>query len=684
MAASGEGCPSPRLPRRDPPARPPRDGYGAYTYRNAFFRYEGEWKEGKKHGRGKLLFKDGGYYEGEFLRGEITGEGRRHWAASGDTYSGQFVLGEPQGRGVVTYGAGGRYEGELSHGIREGQGCLVDPAGQVYRGSFHNNRRHGHGSMAFRNGDAFAGEWVRDQRQGHGVLSCADGSTYEGQWHSDVFSGQGRLAHCSGATYHGLWINGHPAAQATRISILGPEVMDVAAGSPFTVRVQLQQDDGAVAEGESGRVLQISAGVRRVQLRDHSEVSFFRVDGDRREPALQTPFGFECIAYPLLNPKSEGPEEPTRLPRTSRRWALRVAMGPPPAACLVSGGGGRAAVRGAPWPGGRPRHHRECRSWPAHRRPAGPRPRQRVQQGRAQFEDVRLGPPPPGHHAVLFLPEKRRAGPRDGQDDASCAGTHPRAAGDRSGQAAWEPPHGGLLCLDGGASSRGRPHGSRPRAAEATGLRAAPPAWQAWPGGTAEPAAAAGEYVLVVREVTSPPFLGHRLPDAFKRLRCGGCLEGAATPSGGSGPWGGQMSSSTNKGRGKGTGSCSDPGTVGELSAPSALKCPLAPQAPQAPPAPPRLQASPGSSLKIKPNGGNAGFWQHREQWPVLGSPLVDLPGAVRQPQRSLPSGQGLSVGLEAGLQGLRLAWRWSQPGLLGATEGLGGQEEGWDTPALV
>jgi len=71
-------------------------------------------------GQGKLLFKDGSYYEGEFVDGEITGEGCRLWASSGNTYSGQFVLGEPQGHGVMKYKAGGRYEGELSHGLREG------------------------------------------------------------------------------------------------------------------------------------------------------------------------------------------------------------------------------------------------------------------------------------------------------------------------------------------------------------------------------------------------------------------------------------------------------------------------------------------------------------------------------------------------------------------------------------
>ena len=28
-------------------------GYGVYKYENSFFRYEGEWKEGKKHGKYK-------------------------------------------------------------------------------------------------------------------------------------------------------------------------------------------------------------------------------------------------------------------------------------------------------------------------------------------------------------------------------------------------------------------------------------------------------------------------------------------------------------------------------------------------------------------------------------------------------------------------------------------------------
>mgnify|MGYP001810716255 CR=1 FL=1 len=53
-----------------------RNGYGTYIYENSFFRYEGEWLNGVKHGRGILRMNDGSYYEGQFYNGEIEGDGR--------------------------------------------------------------------------------------------------------------------------------------------------------------------------------------------------------------------------------------------------------------------------------------------------------------------------------------------------------------------------------------------------------------------------------------------------------------------------------------------------------------------------------------------------------------------------------------------------------------------------------
>lgn len=43
------------------------------------------------------------------------------------------------------------------------------------------------------------------------------------------------------------------------------------------------------SQGEDGRVLKISAGVRYVQLPAYSEVSFFKVDKDNPETPFQTP-----------------------------------------------------------------------------------------------------------------------------------------------------------------------------------------------------------------------------------------------------------------------------------------------------------------------------------------------------------------------------------------------------------
>ncbi|XP_059808156.1 MORN repeat-containing protein 1-like isoform X4 [Hypanus sabinus] len=226
-----------------------RNGFGRYVYPNSFFQYEGEWKDGKKHGHGKFLMKDGSYYEGEFVNGEIEGNGFRYWASSGNEYCGQFSQGEVHGHGVMKYSDGALYEGEFYYGFRAGHGVLTDKGGQIYQGSFHNHMKHGEGEMFYKNGDHYQGDWVLDQHQGHGVMQSADGSLYEGQWRNGLFNGQGSIIHCSGVVYDGMWINGHPVGEATKLVILGEPVQEVVQRSSFTIEVQLQNNEGEVIEG---------------------------------------------------------------------------------------------------------------------------------------------------------------------------------------------------------------------------------------------------------------------------------------------------------------------------------------------------------------------------------------------------------------------------------------------------
>ncbi|KAG8434403.1 hypothetical protein GDO86_012683, partial [Hymenochirus boettgeri] len=273
--------------------------YGVYVYPNSFFRYEGQWKAGKKHGNGKLFFKDGSFYEGEFVDGEITGNGLRYWASSENTYSGEFQHGELHGHGVMQYKDGGRYEGEFALGVREGHGLLVDKEGETYSGAFHNNKKYGEGQIKFKNGDDYMGDWVLDQRQGHGVLHCADGTIYEGQWRSDVFNGQGVMIHCSGVIYDGLWINGQPAVSAKKMVILGEGTINIAEGLFSPIHIQLQTDEGEIVTNENGRVLKISAGIKYIQSMKSQTQSFLELIEDLEEKPFHTPFGYECISYPL-------------------------------------------------------------------------------------------------------------------------------------------------------------------------------------------------------------------------------------------------------------------------------------------------------------------------------------------------------------------------------------------------
>lgn len=78
--------------------------------------YEGEFKDGKQHGRGKFTLPGGYEYEGEWVEGRIEGKGRVKYA-NGSIYEGALKEGAPSGHGKITYADGGSYEGEWFGGV---------------------------------------------------------------------------------------------------------------------------------------------------------------------------------------------------------------------------------------------------------------------------------------------------------------------------------------------------------------------------------------------------------------------------------------------------------------------------------------------------------------------------------------------------------------------------------------
>ena len=91
-----------------------RHGRQVMTYNHG--RYEGEVRDGKRHGRRIMTWLNGHRYEGEWRND------RRH------------------GRGTYTWPSGMRYEGKWSNGKKHGRGTYVSADGAVAEGTWRNDR----------------------------------------------------------------------------------------------------------------------------------------------------------------------------------------------------------------------------------------------------------------------------------------------------------------------------------------------------------------------------------------------------------------------------------------------------------------------------------------------------------------------------------------------------------------
>jgi hypothetical protein len=141
------------------------------------------WRDMRCHachaGSGTLFLGDGGFYTGQFARGEIQGHGKRVYA-NGNAYEGDFAFGEPHGQGTFTSAQGWTYEGTMDHGKCSGEGTKTWAAsGDGYRGAVQNGRPHGHGTLTTRDGFVHRGEWVQGAACGQGERISASGERYK-------------------------------------------------------------------------------------------------------------------------------------------------------------------------------------------------------------------------------------------------------------------------------------------------------------------------------------------------------------------------------------------------------------------------------------------------------------------------------------------------------------------------
>jgi hypothetical protein len=108
-----------------------------------------------------------GSYAGPCVNGLAEGQGTASGTAE---YRGEFKAGRKNGKGTKTWPNGDRYQGEFVEDRKEGVGAYTWGRGpwqnESYEGSFLGDRRHGFGVYRYATGDVYAGPWERDLATG--------------------------------------------------------------------------------------------------------------------------------------------------------------------------------------------------------------------------------------------------------------------------------------------------------------------------------------------------------------------------------------------------------------------------------------------------------------------------------------------------------------------------------------
>eukprot|EP01100_Stratorugosa_tubuloviscum_P014664 TRINITY_DN798_c1_g2_i1.p1 TRINITY_DN798_c1_g2~~TRINITY_DN798_c1_g2_i1.p1 ORF type:complete len:287 (-),score=138.21 TRINITY_DN798_c1_g2_i1:100-960(-) len=168
--------------------------------------YEGETKNGMKHGVGTLSWDDGDQYIGEFENDEKV-RGTFNWKG-GDQYAGDWKHSLMHGRGIYTYRNGRRYEGEWVGGYKEGKGIFTWPNGDKYDGEFHRDQCHGEGTQEYADGRVYRGQWAHNKKQGYGVMIWKNKEKSQGYWHDNLVNGVAIYTESNGKRYLERWKNG--------------------------------------------------------------------------------------------------------------------------------------------------------------------------------------------------------------------------------------------------------------------------------------------------------------------------------------------------------------------------------------------------------------------------------------------------------------------------------------------
>ena len=127
--------------------------------KNKDYTYVGSFSDDLKHGKGEINYNEtDDKYEGEFLNGKITGNGKYQWANK-CIYEGEFLDGKMHGKGVYKWPEGDMYTGNYVNNLREGYGEYTRENGKKYKGEYKGGKPHGKGIISDKNGNSLEVEY---------------------------------------------------------------------------------------------------------------------------------------------------------------------------------------------------------------------------------------------------------------------------------------------------------------------------------------------------------------------------------------------------------------------------------------------------------------------------------------------------------------------------------------------
>ena len=163
--------------------------------------YEGDYIDGKKSGKGKIIYKTGIVYDGEWKNDKKDGYGTITLSDGSLNYQGNFKNGAPDGLGT-TYSNGKKvYDGEWKNGKKHGEGVynyILNDGVLYYKGSFIDDQFSGIGYLTIQTNGAFVekkGTFLNGELEGAGTEMIRFSSSG-----SSIFSGEFK----NGQKYNGI------------------------------------------------------------------------------------------------------------------------------------------------------------------------------------------------------------------------------------------------------------------------------------------------------------------------------------------------------------------------------------------------------------------------------------------------------------------------------------------------